>query len=47
MELQNLQVTRGTLKVGRIVPIIFRAFRGRFELYRTTGAPGKTTKSLK
>jgi hypothetical protein len=28
-------MARGTLKVGRIVPLLLGAFRGRFELFRT------------
>jgi hypothetical protein len=47
VELQNLWMARGTLKVGRIVPILFGAFRGRFELFRTAGAPLKIDKNFK
>jgi hypothetical protein len=35
VELQNLGTARATLKVAGIVPILFGAFRGRFELYTT------------
>jgi hypothetical protein len=37
----------GTLKVARIIPILFEAFGGRFELYRTAGAPWKNDKMFK
>jgi hypothetical protein len=37
----------GTLKVGRIVPILFGAFRGRFKLFRTACAPLKIDKNFK
>jgi hypothetical protein len=40
-------MARGTLEVGRIVPILFGAFRGRFELYITACAPLKIDKNFK
>jgi hypothetical protein len=47
VELQNLWMARGTLKVARIVTILFGAFRGRFELFRTACAPLKIDKNFK
>jgi hypothetical protein len=40
-------MARGTLKVGRIVPILFGAFKGRFGLFRTACTLLKIDKNFK
>jgi hypothetical protein len=40
-------VVNSNLEVWRVVSILFRAFRGRFKIYKTAVAPLKNDKKIK